>query len=213
MAGKEIERPYGPGWLKMQDNSGQLVIEDANMVFRNFAGREGMYNREGDRNFCVIIPDYDVVEQMIADGWNIKQLKSREEGVPGDYYIQVSVGFKGRPPNLVLISSKGRVPLGQHECEILDWIEISKADIIIRPYNWSVNGKTGVKAYLKSLFVTMNEDYLELKYSDVPLAQVEEGKTLAIEGPSGTDVEQVPYEGADDDDIIDAEIIEEGEPS
>lgn len=151
----------------MTETDGTLVMEDARVVFRNFAGKEGMYNREGDRNFCVLL-DHAVAEQMAADGWNIKMLKPRDDEEVGTPYLQVSVGFKGRPPRMVLISSKGRTELGQHECEILDWVDFKQVDLIVRPYNWSVNGKTGIKAYLKSIFVTMNEDYLDLKYADVP---------------------------------------------
>lgn len=186
----------------MANDAGTLVIEDARILpgqFRNFAGREGMYNREGDRNFAVAL-DPDTAKAMIEDGWNVKQLKEREEGVPGDFYITVSVGFKNRPPRLVLISSKGRVDLGQHECELLDWVDIKQADLIINPYKWDVNGKTGIKAYLKSLFVTMEEDYLELKYSDVPMASLDGGDSpLAIEAGAHQD----PNE-----DVVDAELVD-----
>ena len=197
MASKEIERPYGPGFLKLEDENNQLVIEDAKIVFRNFSGKEGMYNREGDRNFCVILPP-DIAEQMIADDWNVKKLKDRPDGTEGDYYLQVSVGFKGRPPNLFLISSKGRVRLSQHEVEILDWVDIAKADVLINPYRWTVRDQSGVKAYVKSLAVTINEDYLELKYSDVP--EVEQTETLEIEQGGN----QSP-----DEDIVDAELVED----
>lgn len=144
-----------------------LVMEGANIVFRNFAGKEGMYNKEGDRNFCVLL-EPDLAERMAQDGWNIKTLKSREEGVPGTPYIQVNVGFKGRPPKLVMITSRGRTELNEDSVELLDWAEIRSVDLIIRPYNWEVNGESGVKAYLKSLFMVIEEDFLDLKYANVP---------------------------------------------
>lgn len=179
--GRDLEKPYGPSALLAPDNSGTVIMEDAHILFRNFAGKEGMYNREGDRNFCVIL-DPEIAEAMLEDGWNIKQLKPRPDGTPGDFYIQVSVGFKGRPPRIVLINSQGRVELGQHECELLDWVDIRQADLIIRPYHWTVRETSGVKAYLKTLFVHMNEDYFELKYADVPLA---DGGTDALEIEQG----------------------------
>lgn len=193
--GRDLEQPYGPSAIKATDNSGTVVMEDATIIFRNFKGAESQYNREGDRNFCVIL-DPEVAVDMLEDGWNVKQLKDRDDDTPGDYYLQVSIGFKGRPPVLALKSSQGRVNLGQHECEILDWVDIQRVDIIIRPYNWSVNGNTGVKAYLKTLFLTMNEDYLELKYADVPMA------TAPLEIEQGGN--QSP-----DEDIVDAELVEE----
>lgn len=151
--------------MPRQENT--LVMEDAQIRFRNFAGKEGMYNKEGDRNFCVLL-DPRLAEDMDRDGWNIKTLKSREEGVPGTPYIEVAVGFKGRPPHIVMIGSRGRTEITEDTVELLDWAEIRTVDIIIRPYNWEVNGQSGVKAYLKSMFMTIEEDYLELKYSDVP---------------------------------------------
>jgi len=204
--GRDVERPYGPSALLSPDNSGTVIMEDARILFRNFTGKEGQYNREGDRNFCVILLP-EIAEAMAEDGWNIKQLKSREEGVPGDYYLQVSVGFKGRPPRLVLISSKGRVELSQHECEILDWVDILRTDLIIRPYHWTVNGNSGVKAYLKTLFVHLNEDYLELKYADVPLAEIESSDIESPSDPLALNRGSNEYDETND--IVDAELVDD----
>lgn len=203
----DIDRPYGPGWLLLEDQNNQLVVEDAHIVFRNFAGRKSQYNAEGDRNFCVIIPP-EIAEMMIADNWNVKQLKSREDGVPGDYYIQVSLGYKGRPPKVFLRSSKGRNSVPQHRVEVLDFVDIGKADVIINPYRWDVNGKQGVKAYVKTLVITMNEDYLEQKY-DTDRTLGDDGPIEGnLELPAGDD-DQNPDEGLEGMDIVDAEIVEE----
>lgn len=202
---KALDRPYGPGWLKLEDQRGQVVIEDAQIVFRNFAGDEKRFNAKGDRNFCVIIPP-DIAEMMIQDGWNVKQLRARDDDTPGDFYIQVSVGFKQRPPNLFLISSKGRVRVGQHQCEVLDWVDIQRADMIINPSKWDVNGKTGIKAYVKTLAITINEDYLELKYADVPeLDPGEPSQQEMLQLPPGED--QTPND--EELDIVEGEIVGE----
>lgn len=152
-----------------READGTVVIENARIIFRNFAGKEGMYNREGDRNFSVLLPP-EMATEMAADGWNIKTLKPREEGDEPTPYITVSVSFKVRPPRIVQITSRGRTDLGEDECELLDWVDIANVDLIVRPYEWVVNGKTGIKAYLKSIFVTINEDPLELKYADIEQA-------------------------------------------
>lgn len=150
----------------MPRNDNSVVMEDVRIVFRNFAGKEGMYNREGDRNFAVLLDDA-TAEAMAKDGWNVKWLKAREEGEPDQAYLQVSVNFKGRPPRIVMITSRGRNNLGEDEVELLDWADIRTTDLIVRPYEWAVNGKTGIKAYLQSIFVTIEEDALELKYSGI----------------------------------------------
>lgn len=151
----------------MANNERNLVLEDVRITHRNFAGKEGMYNREGDRNFSVLLDDPKLVDVMIKDNWNVKFLKPREEGDEPQPYIGVSVNFRGRPPRIVMITSRGRTELGEDQCELLDYADIRQVDLILRPYDWNVNGKTGTKAYLKSLFVTIEEDALELKYADV----------------------------------------------
>lgn len=145
---------------------GTLLMENARIIFRNFTGKEGKYNREGDRNFCVLL-DEDTALAMDRDGWNVKALRAREDGDPDQPYLQVSVGFKINPPKIVMVTSRGKTILGEDECELLDWADIRSVDIIVRPYQWTVNGKSGIKAYLKSIYVVIEEDELDLKYADL----------------------------------------------
>lgn len=141
-----------------------FMIEGAQILFRNFAGQEGPFNAAGDRNFCVII-DQEDAERMLNDGWNIKYLDAREEGEPDVPYIQVRVNFKQRPPRVVMLTSTSRQSLNEDMVETLDWANIQNADLICRGYEWEVQGKKGVKAYLQSLFITIEEDALERKYA------------------------------------------------
>lgn len=151
----------------MAERRRNATLENVQIRFRNFSGKEGQYNREGDRNFAVFL-DPATAEDMIKDGWNVKYLTPREEGDEQQAYIQVAVNFKVRPPGIVMITSRGRTTLGEDEVDILDWADIRHADLIISPYEWSVNGKSGIKAYLHKIFVTIEEDELDIKYSDVP---------------------------------------------
>jgi hypothetical protein len=146
-------------------------MEGVRIVFRNFAGKEGQYNREGDRNFAVLLDD-TIANQMAEDGWNIKWLRPREEDEDESpqAYLQVSVSYKGRPPRVVLITSRGRTNLDEHSIEMLDWADIQNVDLIVRPYEWTVNQKSGIKAYLQSIYVTIEEDPLERKYAELDQA-------------------------------------------
>jgi hypothetical protein len=148
----------------MTDQAKTFMVEDAQIIFRNFAGKEGQYNREGDRNFAVIL-DAAVAEQMLQDGWNVRYLEPREEGEEPTPYVQVSVNYNNRPPRVVMITSASRTQLDEGSVEVLDWADIKVADLIARGYEWTVNGKSGTKAYLQSLFVTIEEDALERKYA------------------------------------------------
>lgn len=154
-----------------------ILFEDARIIFRNFEGKEGPYNRAGDRNFSLLL-DEETALAMERDGWNVKELKPREEGDRGQKYIQVTVGFKGKPPIIVTITSRGRTELDEESCEILDWADMLAVDLIIRPYNWTVGDKTGVKAYLQSFFATLYEDALTLKYADVESIAPRAGRVI-----------------------------------
>lgn len=147
-------------------NDNTITFDSARILFRNFEGKEGTYNRQGDRNFCVAIPE-ELVEPLRADGWNVKFLAPKREDDTGLYYMKVSVSYKGRPPMIALISSRGRTNLDSDQVPMLDWVDIKNVDLIVRPYKWDIRGETGTSAYLKTMFITINEDELELRYADV----------------------------------------------
>jgi hypothetical protein len=155
----------------MPPNDNTVLMEGVRIIFRNFSGKEGQYNREGDRNFAVLLDD-EVATTMAEDNWNVKWLKPRgedEEEAP-QAYLPVSVSFKGRPPRIVLVTSRGRTNLDETNVEMLDWATIVNVDLIVRPYEWTVNSKSGIKAYCQSIYVTIEEDELERKYGELEQA-------------------------------------------
>ena len=149
-------------------NDGTVLMEGVRIVFRNFAGKEDQYNREGDRNFAVLL-DEETAKAMSEDGWNIKWLKPREddEGEEEQAYLPVSLRFDVFPPNVTLVTSGSRTKLDESTIEMLDFADITNVDLIVRPYTWQVNAKTGIKAYVKTMFVTIDEDELVKKYAQM----------------------------------------------
>lgn len=143
-----------------------LTFEDARIVFRNFSGKPSKFNNNGNRNFCVVIEDDDLARQLIDEGWNIKRFKPREDDDSDpNYYIQVAVNFEYNPPSVYLICGNKRTALDEDTIDTLDHAEYRTADLIIRPYCWDVGDKSGIKAYLKTMYVTIEEDELAKKYS------------------------------------------------
>ena len=52
----------------MERHNNYLTLENVRILFRNFSGKETKYNREGNRNFCVILDDQVLVEQLQDEG-------------------------------------------------------------------------------------------------------------------------------------------------
>lgn len=146
-----------------------ITIENARIGFRNFTGKESQFNRAGSRNFCIFLED-DLASTLVEDGWNVKFLEPRDPDEDRQPYLPVEVKYLRFPPKVTLITGGGMQILDEDTVNILDWAEIEAVDLIVRPYNWELNGKTGVKAYLKTMYVTIVEDELAKKYRDVPVS-------------------------------------------
>lgn len=161
----------------------KLIMENARIFWRNFAGKEKisqgrLVNPEGNRNFCVAlekeengqrIVDQELTEALVNDGWNVKYAQPKEEGDPVVPYLQVAVRFDNYPPDVITVTSDGRSRLDEDDVKMLDWAEITNVDLIINPSYYNVNGREGVKAYCKTIYVTIEEDPFEKKkYSDIP---------------------------------------------
>ena len=147
-------------------NIDNIAIEDAHIIFRNFAGAESQYNRAGNRNFNVIIDDQDMAHKLIEDGWNIKQLKPRDDEDMPKYRLEVTVAFGNFPPNIFMVTKHNKTKLDEESVAALDYAELKTVDLVIRPYQWDVNGKQGIKAYLKTGYFVVEEEEFAAKYAE-----------------------------------------------
>lgn len=137
---------------------GVLQIDDARIIFRNFRGEGSRFNREGDRNFSVVIPDQEMANALIADGWNVRIKPARDDEDTPFMHLPVKVKFNDRGPASYLICGDRKIELNEDTVACLDEIEIASVDLDIRPYNWEVNGECGRTAYLQAIRVFQQVD-------------------------------------------------------
>lgn len=143
---------------------GILQIEDARIIYRNFAGVGSKYNREGDRNFAVIIPNQEIADELIADGWAVKIKPPRDEDDSPFMYLPVKIKFNNRGPAAYVKSGNSVQRLNEDTIGMLDEIDIQSVDMDLRAYDWEVNGKTGRSAYLQAINVIQNIDRFGAQY-------------------------------------------------
>lgn len=159
----------------MSRNDGTVLLENAELLWStNFAGNETTFKPEGYRSFNVALP-LDLAKQMADDGWNVKETKEKvvdgevvDEG--GKPFVEVHVDYKYRIKpivNMIGETSRKRTLLDEETIGMLDDAVIVNVDMKLRPYEYEINGKSGIKAKLKAIYVTIEEDYLDMKYANL----------------------------------------------
>lgn len=141
-----------------------IDIENAHIMWRNFSGKADKFNREEERNFGVIIDDPEMAERLKADGWNVKHTNPRNEDDEPVAYLKVKINYRKYPPKIFLITKRKKTLLDEDTVGELDMAEIRNVDVIISPYHYDVRGKTGISAYVKVMYVTIEEDIFASKY-------------------------------------------------
>lgn len=163
-----------------------LEIDNARIIFRNFRGEGSKYNKEGDRNFALVISGgvlddgrdrREVTAEEMADalmndvnrfgaGWNVKIKAPREEGDEPFIYLPVKVKFNDRGPAVYLRSGRNQIKLTEETVSMLDDIDILSVDMDLRPYDDEINGKPFRSAYLQSIFVTQEIDRFAARFAE-----------------------------------------------
>lgn len=146
--------------------AGYLEINDARILWPNFSGTPDRFNREGDRNFNLVIPNQEICELLqnhknkYGDSWNVKIKPPREEGEVPFMHMPVKVKYKdGRGPNVYLVSGDKQIQLTEDTIGCLDEIDIMSCDMDIRPYDGEMaNGMTFRSAYLSAMRVYQRVD-------------------------------------------------------
>ena len=150
----------------MAKNIENIKIENARIVFRNLSGKPDKFNPQGGkRSFSVVIEDPEFANELKREGWNIKQFNpSPDSDEEPAHFINVKVSYNNIPPHIYLCTSKNKTLLNEDTVGQLDYAEISNVDIVITPYQYEMSSRSGISAYVKTMYVTVVEDEFASKY-------------------------------------------------
>lgn len=146
-----------------------IKVEGAQIIYRNFTGEVGVYNKNGDKSFSWRIEDPELAEKLKSDGWNVKLKEPKDPDGEPFWHLPVCVKFGNYPPKVIMITEMGRqTKLDEDTISMLDGVRILNADIVIRPYCWETQNDSGVKAYLQVGYFTISDgDPFASKYEEM----------------------------------------------
>ncbi len=150
-----------------------INVENAKLIYRNFSGKASQFQPEGKRT-CSIILDEEQATQFLELGMNCKQMRIREDEdgnpEPQMYHLPLEAKFANYPPDIYIVMDDGSdnpwlKKLNEDTVACLDYSRITNCDLQIQPYNYEFAGRSGVKAYISKMYVTLEMDDLEDRYS------------------------------------------------
>lgn len=116
-----------------------IVFKDPELKFRNFQGIPSKFNKEGKRNFCIVL-DMEQASKMDSDGWNVKRLRTRHDGTEEFDLAILPVHI---PADYTLFDAPS-----------LD-LNLYRLEITIRPDYWTHGSETGKRAFVESIKVDL----------------------------------------------------------
>lgn len=140
-----------------------ISIDNAQIRFRNFTGEPTKFDKAGGKRTFSVILDAEMADKLRDDGWNVKSWEPEGADEP-IYHLPVEISYKIYPPKVWMISGNKKTMLQEDTISALQYAEFTKVQLIIRPYCWEVSGKSGIKAYVKAMYVTIEEDEFEKEY-------------------------------------------------
>lgn len=134
-----------------------LKMWNAQLIFRNFEGKpHGAQDLVDERAFAILL-DKNTADNLDKAGWNVRYILPREKsGGEKTAFLQVTVDFNTVPrPSIVKIVDDEHISMTEYELDMLDHTPLHNVNLTVRPYDWIVKGKPGVKAYLDNITVTI----------------------------------------------------------
>lgn len=145
-----------------------VELEDVKVkwAFSHFDGRADTFNDEGDHNFTIILPE-ETAQQLMQEGWNVREKEGYEEGDPPEFQLKVKISYRFEAPKIYLIKNGRKFRADERDLSDIRRDTCEQIDVIITPSRWVNGNRTGITAYAKELYATVRESRFASKYSDL----------------------------------------------
>lgn len=142
-------------------NTQQLTLENVRIIFPNFGGRVTDHNKLGSREFSALL-DPEVGAELASQGWNVKSPAEDKPNQNTFLPVTLSNGPTVQPWIKIVLVSNGHGTIVQpddvEQLAMLDnVIPGARANLILNPYNWTVGGNSGIKAYVKKIYIYLDD--------------------------------------------------------
>lgn len=142
-----------------------LKVESPELFRFNFAGVPTNNNKQGHRQFDWKIPTEEMAQALKEDGWSVWYTNESEKYGPSRACITCEMRFHHEKelehlnPRIYKCTRKhpDGILLPEDLVGDLDNDEIVDTVLWISPKYWEVNGKSGIKAYVHSLWVKIED--------------------------------------------------------
>lgn len=161
--------------MYVNEKNGNVSFNNAQIArgrWSNFSGGPTDWDPKNTKRwFTIFLPD-DEAQRLTDLGWNVRTRNSTNESEPELKYLKIAMNYDPEMPwshpRIWLVRRVGNPEL--LEAEDLFQLDnkdlvIIKASIQIRPHDWKLaNGTSGRKAWLKQMYVSIEQDDFGAEY-------------------------------------------------
>lgn len=156
----------------MARNANLFKISSPEIFMINFAGRKSDANPQGHRQFAMKIPSQELADKMAEEGWSVWYTKESEKYGEPNPCITVEMRWhyeddlKHLSPKIYRCTRKNPEGVLLTEDIVGDLEDDDIEDIVlwINPRRWTVNGKSGIKAYVHSMWLKVEDSNPSAKF-------------------------------------------------
>lgn len=145
-----------------------INITDGEIAYSNFSGRPTQFNPDGGVRTVTFVIPYDAADQLIADGWKIREQQIDDEGHIR-YLLEAKFTFRtrnGQPrdPKIFIVRNDRLVHMTEETIDTLDRADILSVDAVLGASYWEWGGRSGITAYINSMYITIKDNPVDEKY-------------------------------------------------